>query len=60
MNTALVNKDTFINSSAWFDEYERVSEEESNLIIIILDTNYFDRAVYIKELLFFVHKDEND
>lgn len=25
--------------------------------IIISDTNYFDRSLYIKELLFFVHKD---
>ncbi|CAD8194779.1 unnamed protein product [Paramecium octaurelia] len=48
----LVNKDTFVNTPAWFDEYERISEEEN--------TNYFDRVIYIKELLFFVHKDEND
>ncbi|CAD8097093.1 unnamed protein product [Paramecium primaurelia] len=48
----LVNKDTFVNTPAWFDDYERIPEEEN--------TNYFDRVIYIKELLFFVHKDEND
>ncbi|CAK83793.1 unnamed protein product (macronuclear) [Paramecium tetraurelia] len=48
----LVNKDTFVNTPAWFDEYERIPEEEN--------TNYFDRVIYIKELLYFVHKDEND
>ncbi|KAM3135115.1 hypothetical protein pb186bvf_012761 [Paramecium bursaria] len=49
---AQVNKDTFVGAPAWFDDYEKVNEEEN--------TNYFDRVTYIKELLFFVHKDEND
>ncbi|CAD8115667.1 unnamed protein product [Paramecium sonneborni] len=52
LNGLLINKDNFVNTPAWFDEFEKVSEEEN--------TNYFDRIIYIKELLFFVHKDEND
>lgn len=41
----------------------REFQKKKVIIIIIdhfLDTNYFDRVIYIKELLFFVHKDEND
>ncbi|CAD8205275.1 unnamed protein product [Paramecium octaurelia] len=52
LNGPLVSKENFVNTPAWFDEFEKVSEEEN--------TNYFDRIIYIKELLFFVHKDEND
>ena len=55
-----MNKDTFVSAPAWFDDYEKVNEEESKKCYLILDTNYFDRVTYIKELLFFVHKDEND
>ncbi|CAD8202735.1 unnamed protein product [Paramecium octaurelia] len=52
LNGPLVDKENFVNTPAWFDEFERAPEEEN--------TNYFDRIIYIKELLFFIHKDENN
>ncbi|CAD8083642.1 unnamed protein product [Paramecium primaurelia] len=52
LNGLLVDKENFVNTPAWFDDFEKVPEEEN--------TNYFDRIIYIKELLFFIHKDEND
>ena len=53
----MIDKERFVDTIAWFDSYESIPEEESILYELYSDTNYFDRAVYIKELLFFIHKD---
>lgn len=60
-NNNLLEKEHFLEARAWFDSYEAVPEEDSkpNELFVSTDTNYFDRTTYIKELLFFVHKDDN-
>ena len=47
---------------AWFDEYENCEEEISFILVFLfafLDVNYFEREMYIKELIFFILKNNN-
>ncbi|KAL4511584.1 hypothetical protein ABPG72_012429 [Tetrahymena utriculariae] len=45
----MIEKAQFINTQSWFDEIESCKLE--------IDTYLFDRPRYIKELLFYIHKD---
>lgn len=44
-----VGRDEFVATPAWFDNYQMQDEEEN--------TNTFQRALYLKELLFYVNKE---
>eukprot|EP00828_Plagiopyla_frontata_P032412 TRINITY_DN42265_c0_g1_i1.p1 TRINITY_DN42265_c0_g1~~TRINITY_DN42265_c0_g1_i1.p1 ORF type:complete len:235 (+),score=41.40 TRINITY_DN42265_c0_g1_i1:341-1045(+) len=48
----MIGKGDFLQIKAWFDDYENCEEE--------INVNYFEREMYIKELIFFILKSDNN